>query len=98
VGAQIGAAGFLAAALPARRAVAPVGARLRAATRCEIVTAGPLRIVLDAAGTADDVVTADVVGAGVEIAAAGGTLRFDRRHTGVRVGLAAGRPVLAAAA
>jgi hypothetical protein len=34
----------------------------------------------------------------VEVVAAGGTLRFDRRHTGVRVGLAAGRPVLAAAA
>ncbi|HTI34184.1 MAG TPA: hypothetical protein VL422_10945 [Miltoncostaea sp.] len=149
VGDLIEAAGFLAAALPSRLAVAPVGARLRAATRCGIVTAGPLRLLgagaddcdldvggdliamatgggvrggavrvggrvrarelasrpgallrirLDAAGTADDVVTADVVGPGVEIVAAGGTLRFDRRRTGVRVGLAGGRPVLAAAA
>jgi hypothetical protein len=57
----------------------------------------PLRITLDATGNADDVVVADVVGAGVEIVAAGGTLRFDRRRTGVRVGLAGGRPVLAAA-
>jgi hypothetical protein len=148
VGDLIGAAGFLAAALPSRRAVAPVGARLRAAARCEVVTAGPLRllgagaedcdldvggdlvamapgggvrggtarvggrvrvrelasrsgaplrIVLDANGTADDVLTADVVGAGVEIAAAGGTLRFDRRRTDVRVDLAGGRPVLAPA-
>ena len=37
-------------------------------------------------------------GAGVEVTAGGATLRFDRRRTGVRVGLAGGRPVLAAAA
>ena len=39
-----------------------------------------------------------MVGAGVEVTAGGATLRFDRRRTGVRVGLAGGRPVLAAAA
>jgi hypothetical protein len=143
------AAGFLAAAVPSRRAVAPVGVRVRAAVRCTIATAGPLRllgsgavdcdldvggdlhavapgggvrggtlraagrvrvgelaspagaplrIALDAGGTADDVLVADVVGAGVEVTAGGATLRFDRRRTGVRVGLAGGRPVLAAAA
>jgi hypothetical protein len=143
------AAGFLAAALPSRRPVAPVGARLRAATRCTVATAGPLRllgpgavdcdldvggdlvalspgggvrggtlraggrvlarelagrtgsplrIALDATGAADDVLVADAVGPGVEVSAAGGVLRFDRRHTGVRVGIAGGRPVLAAAA
>ena len=59
----------------------------------------PPRIVLDAeGGTADDVVVAGVVGAGVEITAGGSTIRFDRRRAGVRVGLAVGRPVLAAAA
>jgi hypothetical protein len=58
----------------------------------------PLRIALDATGSADDVLVADVVGAGVEVTAGGGTLRFERRRTGVRVGLAGGRPVLAAAA
>ena len=143
------AAGFLAAALPSRRAVAPVGARVTAAVGCTIATAGPLRllgsgaqdcdldvagdlvamgpgggvrggtvraggrviarelasptgaplrIALDAAGTADDVLMADVVGAGVEVTAGGATLRFERRRTGMRVGLAGGRPVLAAAA
>jgi hypothetical protein len=143
------AAGFLAAALPSRRPVAPVGARLRAATRCAVATAGPLRllgqgavdcdldvggdlvamapgggvrggtlrvggrvlvrelagrsgsplrIALDATGAADEVLVADVVGAGVEVSAGGRVLRFDRRRTGVRVGIAGGRPVLAAAA
>ncbi len=147
------AAGFLAAAMPSRRAVAPVGARIRSAVRCTIATAGPLRllgagatdcdlevggdlhavgpgggvwggtvraagrvrvhelgaragaplrIALDPAatggGTADDVLVAGVVGAGVEVTAGGATLRFDRRRTDVRVGLAGGRPVLAAAA
>ena len=61
-------------------------------------TGSPLRIAIDAAGTADDVLVADVVGAGVEVTAGGGTLRFERRRAGVRVGLAGGRPVLAAAA
>ena len=136
------AAGFLAAALPSRRAVAPVGARVRA--RCvHIATAGPLRllgagavdcdldvggdlhaigtgggvrggtvrggrpgagpragrrgagaplrIVLDAPGTLDDVLVADVVGAGVEVTAGGATLRFDRRRTR-RAGGARRRP------
>ncbi|MGE0027591.1 MAG: hypothetical protein AB7O78_12550 [Thermoleophilia bacterium] len=149
LGDLLAAAGFLAAAMPSRRAVAPVGARVRAAVGCTIATAGPLRVLgsgatdcdldvggdlhavgpgggvrggtvrvagrvrvgelasrrgaplriaLDAGGTADDVLVADVVGAGVEVAAGGRTLRFDRRRTGVRVGLAGGRPVLAAAA
>jgi hypothetical protein len=61
-------------------------------------TGSPLRIALDATGAADDVLVADAVGPGVEVSAAGGVLRFDRRHTGVRVGIAGGRPVLAAAA
>ncbi len=153
LGDLLAAAGFLAAAMPSRRAVAPVGVRVRAAVRCTIATAGPLRllgsgavdcdldvggdlqavgpgggvrggsiraagrvragelaarsgaplrIALDAAaiagGTADDVLVADVVDAGVEVTAGGATLRFDRRRTDVRVGLAGGRPVLAAAA
>jgi hypothetical protein len=149
LGALTAAAGFLAAAMPSRRATAPVGVRLRAAVRCTIATAGPLRllgagavdcdldvggdlhavgpgggvrggtlraggrvragelaarpgatlrIVLDGAGTVDDALAADVVGPGVEVTAGGATLRFDRRRTGVRVGLAGGRPVLAAAA
>jgi hypothetical protein len=38
------------------------------------------------------------VGAGVEVTAGGATLRFERPRTDVRVGLAGGRPVLAAAA
>jgi len=148
LGDLLAAAGFLTAAVPSRRAVAPVGARLRAAVRCTIATAGPLRllgsgavdcdlevggdlhavgsgggvrggtlraggrvragelasrsgaplrIALDAGGTADDVLVADVVGAGVEVTAGGATLRFDRRRTNVRVGLSGGRPVLAAA-
>jgi hypothetical protein len=73
------------------------GGRVRAAELASRPGA-PLRIVLDGAGAADDALAADVVGAGVEVTAGGATLRFDRRRTGVRVALAGGRPVLAAAA
>ena len=142
------AAGFIAAAVPARRSVTPVGVRLRAATRCSISTAGPLRLlgagavdcdidvggdlvamgaggairggtvraggrvlvrelagregaplrlVLDEARSGDEVLRADVVSAGVEIAVGRETLRFDRRRKDVRVGVREGRPVLLAA-
>jgi hypothetical protein len=56
-----------------------------------------LRVILTATGDADEILCAGVVHAGVEIAVAGQVLRFDRRHTDVRIGIAGGRAVVRAA-
>jgi hypothetical protein len=142
------AAGFLGAAVPARRPAMEAGVRVAVAHACSIETPGPLRLTgagatgceIDIGGdlTAmasggairggsarvggrvrahelsghggsglrieitgaqghDDLVCADVVEAGVEVIVRGQPIRFDRRCTGVRIGLGEGRPVLLAA-
>jgi cytoskeletal protein CcmA (bactofilin family) len=56
-----------------------------------------LRIEITGAHGHDDLLCADVVEAGVEVIVRGQPIRFDRRCTGVRIGLGEGRPVLLAA-
>lgn len=141
------AAGFLAAAVPARRPVMDAGVRVASASACVIAAPGSLRLsgagatgceidiggdltamgrggairggsarvggrvrarelsrgcgglrieITDPRGN-DDLLCADVVEAGVEVIVRGQPIRFDRRCTGVRIGLGEGRPVLLAA-
>ena len=54
-----------------------------------------LRIVLTGAA-GDDLLRADLVRPGVEVVACGELLRFDRRHTDVRIDASAGRAVVRA--
>jgi hypothetical protein len=56
-----------------------------------------LRVVIEDTRPSEDVLRADVVNAGVEIAVGGEVVRFERRRTDVRVGVSGGRPVLATA-
>ena len=142
------AAGFLAAAVPARRPAMESGVRVATAHACAIAAPGPLRLTgagatgceIDVGGDLiamgrggairggsarvggrvrarelsghsgaglrieitdvrglDDLLCADVVGAGVEVIVRGQPVRFDRRCTGVRIGIGEGRPVLLAA-
>lgn len=75
---------------------ARVGGRVRARE----LSAGHgrgLRLVIEDTRQSDGVLTADIVGAGVEIVVGRETVRFERRRTGVRIGVSGGRPVLSAA-
>lgn len=56
-----------------------------------------LRVVMGEARTADDLVRADLVRAGVDIVICGEILRFDRLHTDVHIGVADGRAVVRSA-
>lgn len=148
LGVLVSGAGFLAAAVPARRPFADVGIRIRSArasvietpgslrltgggaTGCDMsvggdliataagaaihggdvrvggrvrvreLAAGPgagLRLVLEDVRPSDDVLTADEVGAGVEVVVGGEVVRFERPRSRVRIGVSAGRPVVHAA-
>lgn len=70
---------------------------------CDIDAAGdvvamrdgaPLVVVPADPGPAAELLRADVVQAGVEVRAAGGVVRFDRRRTSVRLGVVGGRIVV----
>ena len=54
----------------------------------------PLVVVLADPGPAAELLRAEVIQAGVEVRAAGEVLRFDRRRTGVRLGVVGGRFVV----
>lgn len=54
----------------------------------------PLVVVLADPGPAAELLRAEVVQAGVEVRAGGEVVRFDRRRTGVRLGVAGGRIVV----
>lgn len=56
-----------------------------------------MRVVIEDRRPSEDVLRADIVGAGVEVVVGGETVRFDRRRTDVRIGVSGRRPVLSAA-
>jgi hypothetical protein len=74
------AAGFLAAAIPARRPVTEVGVRLLAANRCAIETAGPLRLLGSGATECDINVGGDLI-----VMGSGGAIRGGQARVGGRV-------------
>lgn len=73
-----------------------IGGRLQARELSGRVGAR-LRVLMTSRAPGTDLLVADIVGPGVEIVACGELLRFDRHHTGVRIGIADGRAVVLSA-